>query len=88
MGSRWGSKHGYKSFDRILGIIITYLLMKLMSCHRYLKKINSAVILKCPKRMLKYYFSKWFTILECNVNIFAKIKNDVKQRIHAEETYN
>ena len=49
-------KHGDKKIDRILGIGIPYLLMNLMSCHRFLENINSAVILKCPKRMLKYHF--------------------------------
>ena len=58
-----GSKHGDKSFDRILGIGIPDFLIKLMSCHGFLKNINYVVILKFPKRMLEYYFSKGFTIL-------------------------
>ena len=40
MGSGGGSKHGDKSFDRILGIGIPDLLMNLMSCHGFLKSIN------------------------------------------------
>ena len=64
VGSGGGSKHGDKSFDRILGIGIPDLLMNFMSCHGFLKNINSVVILKCPKRMLEYYLSKRFTILE------------------------
>ena len=83
-----GSKHGNKRFDRILGIGIPYLLMNLMSCHGCLKNINYVIILKCPKRMLEYYFPKGFTILECNNNNLEKLSNDVKQRTHAEETYN
>ena len=63
VGFGGGSKHGDKSFDKILGIKIPYLLMNLVSCHKCLKDINSVVILKCPKRILKYYFSKVFTIL-------------------------
>ena len=62
--SRGGSKNGDKSFDRILGIGIPYLLMKLMSCHGFLKNISSFVILKFPKIMLEYHFSKGCTILE------------------------
>ena len=62
--------------------------MKLMSFHGFLKNIDSVVVLKCPKRMLEYYFSKGFTILECNDNNLEKLPNDVKQRIHAEETDN
>ena len=38
--------------------------------------------------MLKYYFSKEFTILECNDNNLSKLSNDVKQINHAEETDN
>ena len=78
------SKHGDKRFDRILGIGIPDLLMNLMSCHGFLKNINSVVILKFPKRMLEYYFSKGFTILECNDNNLAKLPNEVKKIIHAE----
>ena len=78
MGCRGGSKNGGKSFDRILGIGLPYLLMNLMSCHVLLKTINSFVVLKCLKRMLEYYFSKGLAILECNVNHLAKFPNDVK----------
>ena len=38
--------------------------------------------------MLEYYFSEGFNILECNVNDLAKLPNEVKQRIHAEERDN
>ena len=88
VGSGGGSKHGDKIFDKILGIGIPDLLMKLTSCNGFLRKINSVVILKCSKRTLKYYFSKLFNILECNINNLAKPPNEVKQRIHAEETDN
>ena len=88
VGSGRGSKHGDICFDRILGIGITYLLMELISCHGFLNNINYVVVLKCPKRMSEYYFSKVFTILECNDNNLAKITNHVKQRTHAEETDN
>ena len=44
VGYRGGSKYGDKRFDRILGIGITYLLMKLMSFHGFLKNINYVVI--------------------------------------------
>ena len=83
MGSRGGYKYGDKSFDRMLGIGIPGLLMKLLSCHGLLKNINSVVILKCPKSMLEYYFSKVFTILEWNDINLEKLPNDVKQIIHA-----
>ena len=55
-----------------MGIGIPDLLMNLMSCHGFLKKIDSVVILKCPKRMLEYYLSKGFTLFECNNNNLEK----------------
>ena len=76
---RGGSKHGYKSFDRMLGIVIPYLLMNLMSCHEFLKKMNYVVILKFPKSMLEYYFQEGFAILECNVNNLSKLLNEVNK---------
>ena len=83
MGSGGGSKLGYKSFYRILGIGVTYFLLNLISCCGFLRNINSVSILKFPKRMLEYYFSKVFTILECNYNNLAKLPDDVKQRTNA-----
>ena len=74
VGSRGGSKHGDKSFDRILGIGIPDLVMNLMSCHGFLKEISSVVILKFPKRMLDYNFSKGSAILECNTNNSANLQ--------------
>ena len=53
--------------------------MILMSCHGFLKNMNSGVILKCPKSMSEYYFSKGFDILECNVINLAKLPNEVKK---------
>ena len=81
VGTGWGFKHGNKSYDKILGIGIPYLLMKLMSCRVFLKKINPVVVLKCPKRMLEYYFSKVFTLFDLNTNNFEKLPNEVKNII-------
>ena len=78
------SKHGDKRFDRILGIGIPDFLISLMSCHRFLENLNSVVILKFPKGILEYYFSKGFTVLECSDNNLGKLPNKVKQIIHAE----
>ena len=74
--------------NRILDIGITDLLMNLLSCHGFPRNINSIVVLKCPKRMLEYYFSKGFGILEHNNNNLEKIPNEVKQKIHAKEADN
>ena len=81
-------KHWKKSYDKILGIGIPDLLMNLISCHGFLKNKDSVVILKYPKRILEYYFSKVFTLFECNTNNLAKLPKEVKNIIHAEDTEN
>ena len=52
VGSVGGSKHGNKSYDKILGIRIPDLLMNLISCHEFLRENNYVFVLKYPKRML------------------------------------
>ena len=53
-----------------------------------LNNINTIVILKYPKRMLEYNFSKLFTIFDCDTNNLAKLPNELKVRINAEDTDN
>ena len=65
-----------------------HIVMNLLLCHGFLEKIKSIFILKCPKSMLEYYFSKGFGILECNSNNLTEIPNLVKKTILAEGTYN
>ena len=62
-----GFKHEDKSFDKLLGIGITDLLMNLIYCHGCLKNKYPIVVLKFPKRMFEYYFSKGFNyfLLQC-----------------------
>ena len=81
-------KYVGRYFNIILCIRITDLLMKILLCHGSSENMGSIVILKCPKRILEYYFSKGFGILECNFNNLAKLPNEVKMIIHAEETNN
>ena len=81
------SKYLVKYFNTFLGIGIQYMLMNLLTFHGFTKNIKCIVILKCPKRMLEYYFLKGFGILECNSNNLKKIPNLAKQMIHAEETH-
>ena len=68
-------KYLVKYFNKFLGIGIPYLLMNLFSCHVFTNNIKYIVILKCPRRMLEYYFSKGFGILERNPNNLKKIPN-------------
>ena len=62
--------------------------MNLMSCHGFLKNIKSVVISKITKIVLEYYFSKGFTLFECNTNSLEKIPNRGKQIINAEDKEN
>ena len=80
-------KYLVRDFNKFLGIGIPYLLMNLLSCHGLTKNIKYIVILKCPKMILEYYFSKGFGILEYNSNNLKKIPNIAKQRIHVEEKH-
>ena len=67
---------------------IPNLLINLMSCHCFLKNNCFVVILKFPKRMLEYHYSKCFTLFECNIINLEKLPNEVKDRIHAEDIDN
>ena len=80
-------KYLEKSFNKFLGIGISYLLMKLLLCRGFMRNINSTVILICPSGILKYYFPKRFVILERNSNKLSRIKNNTKQIIHATDIH-
>ena len=56
--------------------------MNLLLCHGFTKNMNSTLILLCPSRLLEYYLSKGFLILEQNPNNLSIIANNEKQRIH------
>ena len=75
--------HSGKCFEKLLGKVIPYLLMNLNLCNGFTKNINYNVILLCPSRMLEYYFSEGFVVLERNSNISEIISNEAKQIIHA-----
>ena len=62
-------------FNKLLGIGMTDLLMNLLSFHGFTKNINSTVILLCPSRIMEYYFSKGFVMLESNSNNLMRIEN-------------
>ena len=64
-------------------VSIKYLLMNLLLCHGLMKKINYTIILLHPSRMLEYYFSKGFVMLERNSKNLVVIVNESKQIINA-----
>ena len=72
-----------KLFDKLLGKVSLYFLMNLFYFNGFMKNINSTVKYKCPSRMLEYYFSKGFVVLEHNSNKLKIIYNKSKQIIHA-----
>ena len=88
VGSVGGYKYEERSYDKILGVGITDILMNLMSCYGFLKNKYPVVIIKLPKRMFEFYFSKVFTSFYCNIINLEKLPSEVKQIIHAENTYN
>ena len=51
------------SFNILLGIGITELLLNLVSCHGFMKKQNSTVILNCQNGLINNYSSKVFHII-------------------------
>ena len=74
MGSGGGYKHREERFDRILGIGIPDLLMNLMSCHGFLRKINYVVILKFPKRMLNNISQKDLLLWNAIITIWKNFQ--------------
>ena len=71
-------KYLVKYFNKFLGIGIPDLLMKLLLCNGFINNIKPIFILKCPRRMLEYHFSKGLGILERNSNILREIPNSEK----------
>ena len=72
-------KYLVRYFNEFLGIGIPDLLMKLLSCHSFTKNTKYSVILKCPTRILEYYFSKGFVILEKNSHYLKITPNEAKK---------
>ena len=69
-------------FNILIGIGIPELLLNLLSCHGFMKKPNSNVILNCRSRLIKNYLSKVFSVIEKKTNQLSLISNDVKLRIN------
>ena len=70
------------SFNLLLGIGITELLLNLLYCHGFMMKSNSTVILKCRSRLINNYLSKGFFIIEEVSKQLNLIPNDVRCRIN------
>ena len=69
------------SLNLLLGIGIPELLLNLVSCHGFMFKSNSTVILNFWSRLIKNYLSKGFCIVDWGSNQLNLIPNDVILRI-------
>ena len=67
-------------FKLLLGISIPELLLNLLSCHGFMKKPNSRVILNRWSRRINTYLSKGFSNIEQNTKQLSLIPNEVKMR--------
>ena len=51
LGCTLQTKHDGMDYDKLFGIGIPDVLLNMLSCHGFLNKNESIVILKCPNRM-------------------------------------
>ena len=73
------------SYNVLLGIRIPEELPNLVSCHGFMEKPNSNVILNFQSRLVNNYLAKGFFIIEKNSKQLIILLNDVKLRVHAIE---
>ena len=71
-------------YDNLFGIGIPDILLKMLSCHRFLNNNESIVILKCSNRMSEYYFNKGFIQLTCDEDNLKILPVRFKDRVGAE----
>ena len=82
--SRISSKPKFEqtSFNILLCIGIPELLLNLVSCHGFMNKSNSTVILNLRYRLVNNYLEKVFYVIENNSKKLSMIPNDLKLIIH------
>ena len=61
--------------------------MNIISCHGFVKNKHSAVILSCHGKLVDYYLSKGFVIIEKNSIELSNVPISSKQRINKEHIY-
>ena len=59
---------GEASYNELLGIGIPEVLMNLVSCHGFMKKPNSTVILVCRYSLENYYLGKFLLLLNTTLS--------------------
>ena len=72
----WDPTFEQTSFNILLAIGIPELLLNQVSCHGFMKKINSTVILNCRNFLVNNYLSKVFYIIEYGTKQLSLIPID------------
>ena len=72
------------TYNDILGISIPELLMNIISCHVFVNNTNSTVVFSCGRKLVDYYLSEGFFILDNNSRNLCDVPIRVKQIIDAE----
>ena len=70
------------SFNILFGIGIPELLLNLLSCHGFVNKPNSTVVLNVQSRLINNYLAKVFYIIENYSEQKSMLSNDMKLRIN------
>ena len=70
------------SFNLLINIGITELLLNLVSCHGFMIKLDSTMISNCRSRLINKYLSKIFFIIEHGSKQLNLIPNDVRLKIN------
>ena len=73
------------SFNILPSIGSPEVLLNLLSCHGFMEKLDSTVILNCRYHLVNKYLEKGFFIIEKNSNQLSILLNDLKLRINAIE---
>ena len=66
------------SFNILLSIGIPELLLNLFSCHAFIKKTNSTVIINCRSLLINNYLANGLYIIENGSNQLSLLPNDVQ----------
>ena len=72
-----------RSYNELIIIHIPEVLMNIISCHIFTKKINPTVILLFHTRLVEYYLEKGFIIIQYNSKNLSSVPNKEKQITHA-----
>ena len=76
------------NYENLFGIGIPDILLNMLSCHGFLNRNESIVILKCYNRMSEYCFNKGFIQLTCDEDHLNKLPKLVQQRVGSESKVN